>query len=186
MARDFKGEYAEKLRDPRWQRKRLEVLQRDDWTCQRCWSKDRTLNVHHKTYLRGHEPWEYDAALLLTLCEDCHPIQQVDNKEALEEFLTAFYTTVKDAVYLKALASICTSAGEYSASEIICDVDWLIRFAPSFFADFKAGLECLGHGAVPTEGIEPVVVWQYPDGKTLSLKDLRERYEAWRAARKAS
>ena len=39
--------YVEKLKDPRWQRKRLEILQRDDWKCYWCKDDKTTLNVHH-------------------------------------------------------------------------------------------------------------------------------------------
>lgn len=34
-----KSDYSQKLLDPRWQRKRLEILQRDDFTCQVCSDK---------------------------------------------------------------------------------------------------------------------------------------------------
>jgi len=30
--------YADKLKDPRWQRKRLEILQREDFNCEACGS----------------------------------------------------------------------------------------------------------------------------------------------------
>jgi hypothetical protein len=64
--------YIEKLRDPRWQRKRLEILQAADWKCQSCHCADATLHVHHKLYVKGREPWEYDAEELAVLCEPCH------------------------------------------------------------------------------------------------------------------
>jgi hypothetical protein len=64
--------YWEKLKDPRWQKKRLEVLQRDEFRCRNCHSESKTLNVHHAFYERGREPWEYDGECLLTLCEECH------------------------------------------------------------------------------------------------------------------
>lgn len=44
------GSYAFKLKDPRWQRKRLEILQRDNFTCQECYATDKELNVHHLIY----------------------------------------------------------------------------------------------------------------------------------------
>lgn len=72
--------YGEKLRDPRWQRKRLEVLSRDDWQCQRCFSRDKTLNVHH-TYYDG-EPWDVPLDALYTLCSECHEIEPAEYKEA--------------------------------------------------------------------------------------------------------
>lgn len=65
--------YAELLRDPQWQRKRLEVLQRDDWQCVECKARDKTLDVHHKRYPRwGLAPWEVDDEWLVTLCQPCH------------------------------------------------------------------------------------------------------------------
>jgi hypothetical protein len=64
--------YSEQLRDPRWQRKRLETMQRDDWKCCRCSRGDVTLNVHHREYINGRMPWEYELEMLETLCEPCH------------------------------------------------------------------------------------------------------------------
>ena len=63
--------YSEKLRDPRWQRKRLEILQRDDWACLSCGDKEKSLQVHHIVY-RKLDPWAYPDELYQTLCEDCH------------------------------------------------------------------------------------------------------------------
>lgn len=64
--------YQEKLRDPRWQKKRLEIFERDEWRCRYCFSKDKTLNLHHKEYIKNREPWEYDDTNFITLCEECH------------------------------------------------------------------------------------------------------------------
>jgi 5-methylcytosine-specific restriction endonuclease McrA len=64
--------YSEKLRDPRWQRKRLEIMQRDDFTCTQCGDSKSTLNVHHWKY--NGDPWEADDYDLSTVCEACHEI----------------------------------------------------------------------------------------------------------------
>ena len=74
--------YSTKLKDPRWQRKRLEILSRDEWACSLCHSKVDTLAVHHKDYIPNVEPWDYPNDLLLTLCEDCH--EQEKDREPLE------------------------------------------------------------------------------------------------------
>lgn len=34
--------------------------------------KYKGLNVHHKYYVNGLKPWEYDNKALITLCSDCH------------------------------------------------------------------------------------------------------------------
>ena len=67
-----KKTYLEKLKDPRWQKKRLEILDRDHWQCKACADKEKTLNVHHIFYLPNTEPWEIPSGLLITLCENCH------------------------------------------------------------------------------------------------------------------
>lgn len=68
--------YAEKLKDPRWQRKRLEIMERDGFKCRRCGEKTKTLHVHHVAYLRGKAPWEHPDTGMLTLCEGCHAIAE--------------------------------------------------------------------------------------------------------------
>lgn len=65
-------DYIELLRDPRWQRKRLEIMQRDGWTCRSCGGSGSELQVHHKRYERGKPPWEIDERFLVTLCDECH------------------------------------------------------------------------------------------------------------------
>lgn len=67
-----KESYAEMLRNPLWQKKRLEIMQRDDFTCQHCGSKERELQVHHRIYHKGAKPWEYEDNELITLCDRCH------------------------------------------------------------------------------------------------------------------
>lgn len=64
--------YSEKLKDPRWQRKRLEVFHRDGFACVWCLDSTKTLHVHHANGYRKIEPWEYDLSELQTLCEPCH------------------------------------------------------------------------------------------------------------------
>ncbi len=69
--------YFEKLKDPRWQKIRLKILERDNWTCQNCGDKESTLNVHHRYYKPKLEPWEYPEESLITLCEECHEFEKM-------------------------------------------------------------------------------------------------------------
>ena len=62
--------YADLLKDPRWQKRRLEVFERDHWKCQLCEDNESTLAVHHLRYAR--KPWDAPDADLLTVCEMCH------------------------------------------------------------------------------------------------------------------
>lgn len=81
-----KKSYSEKLKDPRWQKKRLEIFERDKWVCQKCGSNEETLHVHHLYYERDKEPWEYPRSSLLTLCLDCHEAEREECADAINLF----------------------------------------------------------------------------------------------------
>lgn len=66
--------YAEKLKDPRWQKKRLQIFNRDNWQCKKCGDETTTLHVHHLEYKKDKDPWLYATSKLITLCEDCHKV----------------------------------------------------------------------------------------------------------------
>lgn len=76
-----KSEYQQLLRDPRWQKKRLVIMERDGFECRDCGDGTKTLNVHHVYYESGRAPWEYCDLSLITLCEDCH---EEDHRQAYE------------------------------------------------------------------------------------------------------
>jgi len=76
--------YSEKLKDPRWQRKRLEIMQRDNFTCTQCGDTSTTQNVHHWQYSK--EPWDAKNGDLTTVCRSCHEeIEQC--KDLTKDFL---------------------------------------------------------------------------------------------------
>ncbi len=73
LLRSIMSKWSSAFRDSRWQRKRLEIMERDGWFCQSCGKKDGVaLNVHHAYYESGKAPWEYPSECLITYCEDCH------------------------------------------------------------------------------------------------------------------
>lgn len=63
--------YRRMLRDPRWSQRRKEIMRRDGYRCRRC-GENRHLNVHHRWYVYGRQPWLYPDRCLITLCERCH------------------------------------------------------------------------------------------------------------------
>lgn len=67
--------YPELLKNPLWQKKRLKIMNRDNFKCKNCGSEDNTLMVHHKKYIKGRLPWEYADSLLITYCENCHTMK---------------------------------------------------------------------------------------------------------------
>lgn len=63
--------YKEQLADREWLKKKNEILERDNYTCQKCGATSH-LNVHHKYYNESKLAWEYPEEALITLCADCH------------------------------------------------------------------------------------------------------------------
>lgn len=56
-----------------WNEKRKLVLARDNYTCQSCGCKDKSLSVHH---LSGYNKIPYESTnCLVALCQDCHTKQ---------------------------------------------------------------------------------------------------------------
>lgn len=99
--------YQDQLKDPRWQKKRLQIMERDGFQCALCMDSKSTLHVHHKKYIKGKEPWSYDDNYLITLCDKCHwrkhdPLCQAYEQD--EEFQERY----KDLRY------DCQEAGSFS------------------------------------------------------------------------
>lgn len=67
--------YNEQIKSPHWQKRRLQILQRDNFTCQICGSTEKTLHVHHLCYRKDAKIWDYPDNTLITLCEDCHRME---------------------------------------------------------------------------------------------------------------
>jgi hypothetical protein len=76
--------YADLLKDPRWQKKRLQILERDGWKCRACHDGSTTLHVHHLIYIKGQAPWDYKDSALIALCEDCHAMANARLFEATD------------------------------------------------------------------------------------------------------
>jgi len=75
--------YGDALQSPLWQRRRLEVLQRDNFTCTLCTDNRTQLAVHHLSY--AGKPWEVNIDDLKTVCVHCHAIiHELDKYEILE------------------------------------------------------------------------------------------------------
>ncbi len=109
--------YAQKLKDPRWQKKRLEIFTRDEWTCQLCSNTKDTLVVHHRLYFPDTEPWNYPNDLLVTLCESCHSRESanrtIDEDNLLLVLRKQFYSS------MVASLSSCLGMVHYSGDIII-------------------------------------------------------------------
>lgn len=50
-------DYKEQIKSPKWQKRRLEIMQKDNFTCQLCGDTESMLNVHHLTYHKDKKIW---------------------------------------------------------------------------------------------------------------------------------
>jgi hypothetical protein len=89
--------YSDLLRDPRWQKKRLEIMERDKFRCRKCDDATSTLHVHHTYYWPEPvpieyrtPPWDYDNQSLVTLCHRCHEDEE-ECKAGLDHFLVLHF-----------------------------------------------------------------------------------------------
>ena len=100
--------YVEKLKDPRWQRKRLEIMQRDDFACKHCLDKKTTLNVHHKYYEKDKSPWEYSDDCYITLCNNCHQEEHELKKYFIYEigFILSKQDSLKCEIYFNIIEKL--------------------------------------------------------------------------------
>lgn len=75
-ARVDKKDYNRQMQEPRWQRRKPQIHDRDKWRCRFCFDNTIRLHVHHVEYAPGADAWAYPNTELLSLCEDCHWIMQ--------------------------------------------------------------------------------------------------------------
>ena len=103
-----KKSYGEKLKDPRWQKKRLEILQRDNFTCRACESDTDTLHVHHVKYT-SNDPWNELGENLVTLCDECHKTwHYIYDSDLYTEYVSAIvrlYETIEYDEIQKAISN---------------------------------------------------------------------------------
>ena len=106
MKKDPTGKtWADNYKDPRWQKKRLEIMERDGFKCRGCGADDKTLNVHHSYYDKGKMPWEYGNNTLVTFCGECHEKRHNNQKDILRQmgrlpndtFFALYYLMVIDS-----------------------------------------------------------------------------------------
>lgn len=134
--------YSEKLRDPRWQKMRLNVMGRDCFACRHCSSKEKTLNVHHHYYTKGAMPWEYDPDVLITLCEDCHAMHEA----RMRHIAQGAGESQQAALLMMQIPAMLNEEGSYSGKHA------------EFISALEAFVECsqpwsLGHGNSSLEAL---------------------------------
>lgn len=104
-----KETYKELLKDPRWIKRRNEILTRDKNTCQFCGKSDRYLHIHHKVYEKGKKPWEYEDKDLITLCDRCHEEETEMNSLVYDDYKELRDTFKRKGLSMTLLDAILTN-----------------------------------------------------------------------------
>jgi hypothetical protein len=105
------SEYARRLERPEWQRRRLEVMNSYGFRCARCADETSQLHVHHKLYVRGREPWEYEDALLECLCSACHEKAHAAERQVRERI------ALQPTAHLPLIAAAVEAVGDALLAE---------------------------------------------------------------------
>jgi transcription elongation factor Elf1 len=110
-----KNGFFELYKHPNWQKRRLEIMEKSNFECLHCGTKDKTLNVHHLYYENGLKPWEYPDDSLICLCSDCHLELETKLKSLRKKISRISYlyideiTGFVDGIFIKEM-----SDGDYS------------------------------------------------------------------------
>ena len=122
--------YSQKLRDPMWKAKRLQVIEARGKQCEECGSPS-NLQVHHTYYEFGLEPWEYPDSALKCLCDPCHSrrhqlldgiklqLERIDNEdlERVLFFAMALNRPLQDRIQVTNWAQLSGVAGAFLISD---------------------------------------------------------------------
>jgi len=94
-----KWDYSSLLKHPKWQKKRLQILERDNFTCQYCADDQTELQIHHLKYHKN--PWDAKNEDLLTLCKDCHHMVTFNKDFEVLEVIKVIYSNETMIFYMK-------------------------------------------------------------------------------------
>lgn len=150
--------YVQKLQNPKWQKKRLDILSRDLFTCLLCGDKDTTLHIHHKEYLPGRQPWDYEDDNFQTLCKHCHAVSE--HIKSFSDSVLAIKKQYDPAIEAYVLLTVVNT---YKGIELFLfayntkheELTRIISFAEEDINDFQKlinqakAIQCLDYGKRP-------------------------------------
>jgi hypothetical protein len=101
--------YKDLLDTLEWQTKRLQILDRDCYTCKKCSKKSEKLHVHHKWYIKDEFPWEIEDDGLVALCHHCH--KEVHLTEEISVYGKNMDGTMHPTLNFNIYCNRCSGAG---------------------------------------------------------------------------
>jgi hypothetical protein len=125
--------YSDLLKNPKWQKKRLEIMSRDDFACSICGDDKSTLNVHHLFYKKGKKPWEYQDKALITLCDSCHENEHQEKQNLTANFNNLPILSQSKSLLIENIEDLSDIYDPYQI-DMILDISmaYFLREKPSF------------------------------------------------------
>lgn len=80
-----KTPYSQLLQDPRWKKRRDEIITLFGRVCWQCKKTESPMHVHHRYYVAKRLPWNYPDVAHRVLCEECHEWKH-DGPQQLEDW----------------------------------------------------------------------------------------------------
>lgn len=146
MTETLERSYTAKRADPRWQRVRLEVFERDDFRCRCCGNGDAELHAHHSFYVHGRDPWDYPIESIITYCHGCHEAEHgrsfAGDAGVLQLLRKAGFATVTDRV---CIASAFVREGQALSRDELAEIELVVRCLASTDDAFRKQIleQCL-------------------------------------------
>ena len=109
--------YLEQIKNPMWQRKRLEIFERDEFMCQSCGDTENQLQVHHKKYIKNSLIWEYKNNDLITLCDECHE-ETTELKRELKLKIDNYFVFSDTLIDIIKIVELLSKFDPYDLNEI--------------------------------------------------------------------
>lgn len=136
----MKGDYASQFKDPRWQKFRLKVLEKDGFKCTSCGDGESMLHAHHLYYISKRKPWEYPIDSVLTLCDSCHDGEHEDPSEPKEwERLLMIVPRVPSRHEItSAIGMNFRDHGALSVDELTGAIAWSVELDGDYWAEIVA------------------------------------------------
>ena len=85
--------YQDQLKSPKWQKKRLDILNLRGFKCEKCNCEENQLHVHHRFYLKNRKAWEYDNDVFQVLCHICHEKEHKKEDSKIEQIIDKKWIT---------------------------------------------------------------------------------------------
>jgi len=138
-----KTAYQQKLDDPRWQKKRLEVFERAGWKCEECGGNSTQLHAHHKYYVAKRDPWEYQIQAFSCLCAACHKSEtethdEIKNFESIMVWLSDEELGDLDAMMMDFFYAHRNTNSAESAQKFLCVVKDALQKSAAEFMEGKS------------------------------------------------